>query len=95
VTLGLRRVRVEPDPVVAEHELDLVAIGLDRQPHVRCLGMLQRVHHSLTRDVVQQERDRGRQFDLVDVGVELNLRVTAGVRDEAVKGLAESSPAER
>jgi hypothetical protein len=41
VTLRLRRVRIEADPVVAENELDFVAIGFDRQPHVRCLGMLQ------------------------------------------------------
>jgi hypothetical protein len=41
VTFGLRGVRVETDPVVAERELDFVTIRLDRQPHVRGLGMLQ------------------------------------------------------
>jgi hypothetical protein len=95
VTLGLGGVRVEPDAVVTQDELDLIAVLLDGQPHVRRLGVLERVHHSLARDVVQQQRDRGREVDLLDVGVEPDVGLSSGLCDEAAEGFPKSRATQR
>jgi len=95
VALGLGGGRVEPDAVVAQDELDLVADGLDREPDVLGLRVLQRVHHSLAGDVVQEQRDRRRERHLVDVGVELDVGLARRLGDEAVERLGEAGPPER
>jgi hypothetical protein len=35
--------------------------------------MLERVHHALAGDVIQEQRDRRRELDLVDVGMEPDI----------------------
>jgi len=73
VALGTGGFHVEPHTVVADDHLDLVALLLDRDPDVRRVRVLERVHHALARVVVQQQRDRTGHVDLVDVGVQLDV----------------------
>jgi len=95
VPLRFRRLDVEPDTVVAEHELDLVSHRFHRDPHVLGLSMPQRVHHALSTDVVQEQRDRRRERHLVDVRVEAHVRVSSRLGDDAVQRLHESRAPQR
>jgi len=95
VPLRTRRLDVEPDPVVAKHHLDLVALLFDRDPDVRRLRVLERVHHTLACVVVQQQCDRRRHVHLVDIGMESNVGFARHLDQEPADRLSEPGPAQR
>jgi hypothetical protein len=95
VPLRSRRFDVEPDAVVAEHHLDLVALLLHGDPDVRRVRVLQGVHHALTGVVVQQQCDRRGHVHLVDVGVEPNIGLTCHLGQEPTDRLTETGAPER
>jgi len=90
VPLGARRLDVEPDPVVTQGHLDLVALLLDGDPDVRGLRVLERVHHALACVVIQQQGDRRRHVHLVDVGMEPNVGLARHLREEPTDRLSET-----
>jgi len=94
VALGPGGFHVESHAVVADDHLDLVALLLDRDPDVRRVRVLECVHHGLASVVVQQQRDRSRHVDLVDVGVELDV-VPRNVHQEAPDRLPQACTTER
>jgi hypothetical protein len=85
VTLRAGCRRVEPSAVVAELEHDLLIGFRDCDPDVGWVGVLERVHHALARDVEDQQRDRGRQLDLLHVVVEPDARVAADLVGERLE----------
>jgi hypothetical protein len=70
VTLGTRSARVEADPVVLEAEHDVVVYLADRDPHVSGLRVFEGVHHALSRDVIHEQGDRGRELDVLHIAME-------------------------
>jgi hypothetical protein len=54
VTFGPRRIGVEPHAVVPELEHDGLLLLVHPDPEVRCLRVLERVHHRFARDVEDQ-----------------------------------------
>jgi methylmalonyl-CoA mutase cobalamin-binding subunit len=97
MSLGFRSVDVEAGAIVTKKHLDLVSVLPDGDPHVVGVGVFQRVHDALTSDVIHEQSDRGREFDLVDVGgVEPNVGVVAcHLRDEAPERFRQTSATER
>jgi hypothetical protein len=97
MSLGLRSVDVEAGPVVTKEHLDLVSVLPDGYPHVAGVGVFQRVHDGLASNVIHEQGDRRRQFDLVDVGgVKPNVGVVAThLRDEAPERFRQTGATER
>jgi len=90
VSLGARRLDVEPDPVVTQNHLDLVPLLLDGDPDVRGVRVLEGVHHALPSVVVQQQGDRSRHVYLIDVGLEPNIGLARHLREEPTDRLSET-----
>jgi hypothetical protein len=95
VSFGLQGLHVESDPVVAEHQLHLVALLRDRDPDVRGVRVLERVRHPFASVVVQEQGDRRRDLDLPDVRVEPDVGLPPDLGEEAVDRLLETGSPER
>jgi hypothetical protein len=87
VPLGSRLRRVEPGAVVLQFQHEVIAVLSDRDPHVRGASMLQRVHHALASDVEDEEGDRCRQRDLLNVSVEEDPGISADLVRERLERL--------
>jgi len=57
--------------------------------------VLHRVHHAFARDVEDQQRDRRRQVDLLDVVMEADTGVAADLVGEGLEGFRQAGGAER
>jgi hypothetical protein len=86
---------VETNAVVTELQHDVVVLFVHADPNVRRLRVLQRVHDSFARNVVQQQRDRGRHLDLLDVTVEPDARIATHFIGERLERLGQALGAER
>jgi len=95
VALGAGRLHVEADPVVAQDHLDLVPLLRDRDPDIRRSSVLERVHHGLASVVVEEQRDRRRELDLLDVGVEPNVGLAPDLDEESMDRFLETGAPER
>jgi hypothetical protein len=95
VTFGAGGFCIEADPVVLQCEDDVVVLLPDRDPHIPRLCVLERVHHSLSGDVVDEQRDRRGKIDVLDVAMEADRRVTADFVGEGLERLGEPSRPKR
>jgi hypothetical protein len=57
--------------------------------------VLERVHHGLASVVIQEQGDRRRQLDLLDVGVEPDVGLAADLDEESVDRLFQTGAPER
>ena len=73
MALGTGRGRVEPGPVVFEAQHDVLVFFRHRYRHLGRVGVLERVHDALARDVEHQQGDRRRQLDVLHVAVEADV----------------------
>jgi len=95
VTLRAGGARIEAGAVVAKLQDDaLVGLG-HGDPNIGRVGMLHRVHHAFTRDVEDQQRDRRRKIDLLDVVVEPDPGIAADLVREGLERFSESGRAKR
>ena len=76
-------------------ELDHLVARLQGHPDVRGARVLERVHHRLAGDVVDEQRDRRGKRELVDVGEEADARPAADVFREALQRLGQAGASER
>ena len=95
VALGTGCGGVEPDAVVTELQLDLLTGLSHHDPQVGGLRVLEGVHDALAGDVIDEQGDRGRQRDLLHVGVEHDAGIAALFLDERLEGLAKSLGSQR
>jgi len=95
VTLGPRSARVEADPVVLEAEHDVVVFLANHDPHVPGLRVFEGVHHTLARDVIHEQGDRGRELDVLDIAMEADGGVATDLVGERLESLREPFRAER
>ena len=89
VTFGTGGFCVEADPVVPQGENDVVVLLPNRDPHIPRLCVLERIHHSLSGDVVHEQRDRRRQIDVLDVAMEADRGIPADFVGEGFERLGE------
>jgi hypothetical protein len=90
VTLGARRLGVEPDSIVPQLEHDGIAVLANPDPEVRRLGVLERVHDRLARDVEDQQRDRRRQGHLLDIEVVVDVGIPPHFVGERLQRLGQA-----
>jgi hypothetical protein len=90
VTFGAGGVRVEADPVVLQAQHDVVVVLTNRDPRIPGLCMLERIHHALTGDVIDEQRDRGGEIDVLDVAMEADGRIAADLLGERLERLRQS-----
>ena len=91
VTLGAGGFRIEADPVVFQGEDDVIVFLANSDPHISRLRMLERIHHALAADVVHEQRDRGRQIDVLHVAMEADRGIPTDFVGEGLERLGEPS----
>ncbi|HZB78603.1 MAG TPA: hypothetical protein VE522_02005 [Actinomycetota bacterium] len=79
--------RVEADPIVLEAENDVVVLLADRDPHVPGMSVFESVHHAFPSDVVHEQGDRSREWDVLHVAVEPDRGIAADLIGERFEGL--------
>jgi hypothetical protein len=95
VPFGPGCLRVEPHPVVLQAEDDVVILLPHRDPHVPRLRVLHGIHHALARDVVHEQRDRGRQVDVGDIAMEADRGILPHLVRERLECFGEPFRSER
>jgi hypothetical protein len=86
---------IEADTIVQEHEDDVVVVLADGDRDLRRAGVFEGVHHAFASDVEDQERDRSRKVDVLDVSMEGDPRIAADLVGERFEGLRQTLRAER
>jgi hypothetical protein len=90
VPFGAGSARIEADPVVLEAEHDVVVLLADRDPHVPGLRVFEGIHHAFASDVIHEQGDRGREFDVLHIAMESDRGIAAYLIGERLECLCES-----
>jgi len=94
VALGSGSARIESRSVVLELQHDVLALFCDRHRDVGRVGVLDGVHDALACDVEHEQRDRGREIDVLHVPMEPDVRIASHLVGERLERLGQTLGAE-